>query len=264
MAIRSKCSPTQYRKGIVGPGLGLGQGCTVVLMLVTSESTDELRSWEWDETRDEQWAIDAVEWTKEHAESLGPGGHRYQLVARNADGVQKQSTWSLVHVTRERTTAGGSSDDALELDGSVESYVRMMQDAYAEERKARHESLKLVSDILAGQQRMMAAVLERTAALETKHTEHVLAAQANAPTTTEESTPPSGASDMFMAALAMMAPALGDKLGDKLGDALGPMLPDVLALVKNIGAITDKAAGLSAAAPAAAPMDALPDPGVES
>lgn len=258
---RSKLSPTQLRKATSGSGIKAG--CVVVAKHVRlGEDEEVLTTWPWEETRDEMWAELAVEALLEHAESLGHGMHRYEVSVDDANGKRKAATWCRVVVERERASSSGASSGAegaaADLDGSVEAFMRFLQESYAEERKARHESLKLVHELVRAQAQTFQVVLDRSVKLEQRETERL----ENAPKVDADDKPPTG-SDMFALALATMGPSIGQAVGAKLGEALGPTMAQIGPMVtKMASGMMDGLDGASAGG--AAPVDVVSSPELPS
>lgn len=257
MSSKTRLSKTQLVKETRHRSLQLGTGARVVCRHLTGSGDEgvDILEWPWDETRCEEWGDEAVEQITAHAESLGAGIHRYAVRGEEASGKQRSVTWCRVHVARE-PHATGSSDETPSLDGSAESFMRTLQSAYEEERKARHETLRMVNDVLQAQSRTLQAVLERQTMLERERTERLVADAERPPAPAPEESAPTGA-DMFALALTTMGPAIGAKLGETIAAQLGPMVGQ---LAPTLGKLAEQVAGGMLEAPASLtdPSSSLP------
>lgn len=205
----------------------------------TGEEAETIASWPWEDTRpassrrqgDDDWDAQTIETIREHAESVGHGAHRYHVVTYDADGVSRAMSWCRVTIRRPRQTSQETADD---LDGSVSAWVTMMQQAYADERKARIAAMDMLSGMFERNMRVMDALAQRVEttirsddaerrALE----EEVEVLRSRA----QETEAKSAEDDPFRAMIALVGPHVAGALAERLAPALEPLVESLASSV---------------------------------
>lgn len=169
MATRNKISHDQIQRATRAKATLLAG--RVVLSALEGEDESPVREWLWDDTRDgtakasSQFCDDVTALVLEHAESQGNGAHRYALRTYDTTGSERANTWFRI-VVRESRDGANAMD---ELDGSVGAFMAHLQRAFEEERKSRHDALRMVESSQAGLIKLLSAMADRQTSLEIEH-----------------------------------------------------------------------------------------------
>jgi hypothetical protein len=171
MATRNKISHDQIQRATrARANLSAGR---VVLTALDGEDERPVREWLYDDTREagasgkasHAFCEDVTATVLEHAEAMGNGAHRYALRTSDALGSEKANTWFRV-VVRESREGTNAMD---ELDGSAAAFMTHLQRAFEEERKGRHDALRMVEATQSGVLKLLSAMAERQTILEVEH-----------------------------------------------------------------------------------------------
>lgn len=252
-AIRSKLSVDQLKRA-TRSRTDLAGGRVAVTHLEDNEES-EIASFDWEETSSDDWREATKAMLEDHAESMGPGLHRYAVRTFDAKDVQRAQTWCRVHIARDRKEPADASD-ASELDGSADALMRHYARAFEEERKSRLDVMRMVTGMQGDMMKVLAGMAERQHMVEAEYRAQREAEKADLKAALEElaKTQESGSSDGPLGGLGdLLAGPVLDKLLDRFEPQLKPLVEH---FAKDILAGAEAEAG--------ATVDVVPVPRLDS